>query len=109
KVMDRPSSERWRRLPGLSGESSLSALLAWWKRLGKWCTFVLACLRRGRGSGIIGANATPAPSRISPMATPDDSMDDIFLPGGRLRAEFLDEAATAALRESLRLARETRW
>jgi ATP-dependent Clp protease ATP-binding subunit ClpA len=43
------------------------------------------------------------------MATPEDSTDDIFLPGGRLRAELLDEGALVALRESLRLARETRW
>ncbi len=43
------------------------------------------------------------------MATPDDSMDDVFLPGGRVRPELLDEGAVAALQESLRLARETRW
>ena len=43
------------------------------------------------------------------MATPDPSPEDIFLPGGRLRLELLTEAAGRALRESLRLARETRW
>jgi ATP-dependent Clp protease ATP-binding subunit ClpA len=43
------------------------------------------------------------------MATPDDSVEDIFHPGGRLRLELLSEAAVKALRESLRLARETRW
>jgi ATP-dependent Clp protease ATP-binding subunit ClpA len=43
------------------------------------------------------------------MATPDESVDDVFLPGGRLRLECLTESAAAALRESLRLARETRW
>src|SRR5436305_967766 len=43
------------------------------------------------------------------MATPGDSVDDIFHPGGRLRLELLTETATQALRESLRLARETRW
>jgi ATP-dependent Clp protease ATP-binding subunit ClpA len=43
------------------------------------------------------------------MATPDDSVDDIFLPGGRLRLELLTDSAVKALRESLRLARETRW
>jgi len=43
------------------------------------------------------------------MATPDESLDDIFLPGGRLRAELLTDGATAAMREALRLARETRW
>jgi ATP-dependent Clp protease ATP-binding subunit ClpA len=43
------------------------------------------------------------------MATPDDSLDDIFLPGGRLRLELLTPAATEALQEALRLARETRW
>src|SRR5437667_8458256 len=43
------------------------------------------------------------------MATPDESADDIFLPGGRLRLELLTDAAVNALREALRLARETRW
>ena len=43
------------------------------------------------------------------MATPDDSVDDIFLPGGRLRLDLLTESAVQALREALRLARETRW
>jgi ATP-dependent Clp protease ATP-binding subunit ClpA len=42
------------------------------------------------------------------MATPDFP-DDVFLPGGRLRLELLTDAAVKALRESLRLARETRW
>jgi ATP-dependent Clp protease ATP-binding subunit ClpA len=43
------------------------------------------------------------------MATPDESLEDIFLPGGRLRADVLTEGATAAMKEALRLARETRW
>jgi ATP-dependent Clp protease ATP-binding subunit ClpA len=43
------------------------------------------------------------------MATPDGSVDDVFVPGGRLRLDILSEAAVKALRESLRLARETRW
>ena len=43
------------------------------------------------------------------MATPDESVDDVFHPGGRLRLEMLSETAVKALRESLRLARETRW
>jgi ATP-dependent Clp protease ATP-binding subunit ClpA len=43
------------------------------------------------------------------MATPEGSADDIFLPGGRLRLEYFSEDAVRALRESLRLARETRW
>jgi ATP-dependent Clp protease ATP-binding subunit ClpA len=43
------------------------------------------------------------------MATPDESCDDIFQPGGRLRLDLLTDSATQALRESLRLARETRW
>ncbi len=43
------------------------------------------------------------------MASPDSSADDIFLPGGRLRCELLTEAASQALHQSLRLARETRW
>src|SRR5215472_12768143 len=43
------------------------------------------------------------------MATPDGSVDDIFLPGGRLRLDCFTDEALRALRESLRLARETRW
>jgi ATP-dependent Clp protease ATP-binding subunit ClpA len=43
------------------------------------------------------------------MATPDDSTDDIFQPGGLLRIDLMTEPAVRALRESLRLARETRW
>ena len=43
------------------------------------------------------------------MATPDDCTEDIFLPGGRLRLELLTDSAVEALKESLRLARETRW
>jgi ATP-dependent Clp protease ATP-binding subunit ClpA len=43
------------------------------------------------------------------MATPDEPVDDIFQPGGRLRLDLLTDAAVQVLRESLRLARETRW
>jgi ATP-dependent Clp protease ATP-binding subunit ClpA len=43
------------------------------------------------------------------MAIPEESTDDIFLPGGRVRKEILTEPATEALQESLRLTRETRW
>src|SRR5262245_13757398 len=43
------------------------------------------------------------------METPDDPVDDIFLPGGRLRFDLLTEAAVESLREAIRLARETRW
>jgi ATP-dependent Clp protease ATP-binding subunit ClpA len=43
------------------------------------------------------------------MATPECSGDDIFLPGGRLRLDCFGDEALNALRESLRLARETRW
>jgi ATP-dependent Clp protease ATP-binding subunit ClpA len=42
------------------------------------------------------------------MAAPD-ATDDIFQPSGRLRLDCLTEDAGKALRESLRLARETRW
>jgi ATP-dependent Clp protease ATP-binding subunit ClpA len=36
-------------------------------------------------------------------------VDDIFLPGGRLRPDLLSDSAARALKESIRLARETRW
>jgi ATP-dependent Clp protease ATP-binding subunit ClpA len=43
------------------------------------------------------------------MANPDESANDIFLPCGRIRLELLTDGAVTALRESVRLARETRW
>ncbi len=43
------------------------------------------------------------------MATPDESVDDIFLPGGRLRQDLLTPGALEAMKDSIRLARETRW
>jgi ATP-dependent Clp protease ATP-binding subunit ClpA len=43
------------------------------------------------------------------MATPDESVDDIFLPGGRLRLELLTQSSVESLKEAIRLARETRW
>lgn len=43
------------------------------------------------------------------MAKPDESTDPIFLPGGWLRADRITPMAMEALRESTRLARETRW
>lgn len=43
------------------------------------------------------------------MAAPDGSSDDVFLPGGRLRLDLMDAAAAAAVQQSVRLARETRW
>src|SRR5207237_10194845 len=39
----------------------------------------------------------------------EDSVNALFHPDGRLRLELLTDSAGAALRESLRLARETRW
>jgi ATP-dependent Clp protease ATP-binding subunit ClpA len=43
------------------------------------------------------------------MATPEDQGRDIFRPGGGLREDLLTKEAFQALRESLRLTRETRW
>ena len=43
------------------------------------------------------------------MANRDDSLNDIFLPGGQLRPELLDTGAARALEQALRLAGETRW
>ncbi|HKI37304.1 MAG TPA: hypothetical protein VKA46_35955 [Gemmataceae bacterium] len=43
------------------------------------------------------------------MASPDESADDVFWPGGGLRLELLSPSAATALREAIRLARETRW
>jgi ATP-dependent Clp protease ATP-binding subunit ClpA len=43
------------------------------------------------------------------MAKRDDAVNDLFSPDGRLRLDLLTDSAGAALRESIRLARETRW
>ena len=43
------------------------------------------------------------------MATPEPSREDIFQPGGLLHQQYLSEPAAEVLRQSLRLARETRW
>jgi ATP-dependent Clp protease ATP-binding subunit ClpA len=43
------------------------------------------------------------------MKTPEGSVDDIFSPGGNLRLDLLEDSAGNAVRESIRLARETRW
>lgn len=47
--------------------------------------------------------------RTRVMMTPEGTGEDIFFPGGRLRLDLLDESALAAINESIRLARETRW
>jgi ATP-dependent Clp protease ATP-binding subunit ClpA len=43
------------------------------------------------------------------MATPDPAKEDIFSPGGSIRLDLLNETAAQALREAIRLARETHW
>jgi ATP-dependent Clp protease ATP-binding subunit ClpA len=43
------------------------------------------------------------------MASPDQPAEDVFWPGGGLRTGLLSPAAEAALREAVRIARETRW
>ena len=43
------------------------------------------------------------------MASPEQPPDDVFFPGGGLRLDLLTPPAAAALREAVRLARETRW
>ncbi len=43
------------------------------------------------------------------MAEPEGAENDVFGPAGHVRLELLTETAAHALRESIRLARETRW
>jgi ATP-dependent Clp protease ATP-binding subunit ClpA len=43
------------------------------------------------------------------MASPEPSREDIFQPGGQIQHECLGDSAGKVLRESLRLAKETRW
>jgi ATP-dependent Clp protease ATP-binding subunit ClpA len=43
------------------------------------------------------------------MASPGESVNDIFWPGGPIRLDLLTQSAATALKEALRLAHETRW
>jgi ATP-dependent Clp protease ATP-binding subunit ClpA len=43
------------------------------------------------------------------MAMSDDPLDDVFLPGGQIRADMFSDEAVQALQEAARSARETRW
>jgi ATP-dependent Clp protease ATP-binding subunit ClpA len=43
------------------------------------------------------------------MAIPDTPLPDVFLPGGGVKEELLTPEAWKALRETVRLTRETRW
>jgi ATP-dependent Clp protease ATP-binding subunit ClpA len=43
------------------------------------------------------------------MSNPDDPVDDIFQPSGRLRLDLVNDCAAGALTESLRMARDTHW
>jgi len=43
------------------------------------------------------------------MATPDDCVEDIFLPDGKIRPNVMDESSLRVLREAVRYARSTRW
>ena len=43
------------------------------------------------------------------MNNPGEFVDDVFMPGGKLRLDLVEEGAVQALQESLRLARETGW
>src|SRR5579864_8709286 len=69
----------------------------------------LGSLRGADPSAIIVAGVCCECSRAYSMASPDESVDDIFKPDGQLRVDLLTEPALAAIRESLRQARETRW
>ncbi len=43
------------------------------------------------------------------MSIQDQPLDDVFLPGGKVRPGMLTAPAAKALDEAIRLARETRW
>jgi ATP-dependent Clp protease ATP-binding subunit ClpA len=43
------------------------------------------------------------------MSIHDIPADDVFLPGGKVRPEYLTASAAKALEEAIRLTRETRW
>ena len=43
------------------------------------------------------------------MAAPEEPINDLFLPGGRIRQECLAKETLDALQEAVRYARETRW
>ena len=40
------------------------------------------------------------------MEIPDDWIDDVFVPAGRLRTELFSDGAVAALQEAIRVAEE---
>src|SRR5262249_54246464 len=68
-----------------------------------------SCFLRWRHGSVIIALTCVATARAFAMATPDEPADDVFWPGGGLREELLCPSAAGALREAMRLARETRW
>lgn len=43
------------------------------------------------------------------MGSPDESAEDVFLPGGKVRLEVMQDATAKVLREALRYARTTHW
>jgi len=43
------------------------------------------------------------------MAKPDDSLADVFTPGGKVRPDLVDDKTTGVLLKTVRMAHDTRW
>src|SRR5262245_61491090 len=43
------------------------------------------------------------------MAKPEESLDDVFMPSGRLRNEVVEDSADGVLKRSVQMAHDTRW
>jgi ATP-dependent Clp protease ATP-binding subunit ClpA len=43
------------------------------------------------------------------MAKPEESLDDVFLPSGRLRLDLVDESAGGVMQQSVQMAHATCW
>jgi len=43
------------------------------------------------------------------MAKPEESLDDVFMPSGRLRNEVVEDSAGGVLQQSVQMAHDTRW
>jgi ATP-dependent Clp protease ATP-binding subunit ClpA len=43
------------------------------------------------------------------MSNPEEALDDVFHPSGKVRLDVVEEAAGGALQESVRLAHDTKW
>src|SRR5688500_10626414 len=87
----------------LLGQDIPTHLRAWEVR-GLSRSFLLACTCGGPHN----RNERQRTGTLT-MPNPEPPRQDIFGPGGHVAPKYLTNEATLVLKESLRLARETRW